>query len=524
MSRVLAFAMDAADGALVRRWVAEGRLPTLGRLAERGFSIPLRSVAERFPDGVWPALMTGCMPGTTGYYNWRCVRPGTTAMVFSPNRVRRRQFWELIHDEGNRVVIVDVPKSSPKEGATVLVGWGQRAATRRESSPPELYDDVVRRYGRYPRWLDDDFNRTNRGHRRYFSVTERMLRDRTALLRELLEGNEWDFALGSFPESHNAGHVFHRYLDRSGWAYDERKARRFGDHLLRVYQAIDRSIGELIELAPDADVIVFSGHGMTPNPSGNRLLPRLLERLGYTVPAAAPPALPRALGMARSAIPWHVRRYVNGRLSLEKRNELQARMWSSSHDWDRTRAVAEAEFGNAWVRVNLRGREPHGIVEPGDEYERLRDELILDLSALVDVDTGEPAACEVLRREELIEGPNADALPDVFVRWAPGRFLGAARHPRVGVVREAKRDVARSEHDDHAFMIGAGPRLRNDVNGLDPHICSVAPTMLALMGAPVPDDMEGEPLGELLGPDVPAPRRAAVDWAQDPWAAEPSPI
>jgi predicted AlkP superfamily phosphohydrolase/phosphomutase len=522
MSRLLVIAMDAADGGLVRRWVGEGKLPVLGGLAARGFVHPVESVASRFPDGVWPTVMTGSMPGKTGYYNWRCIRPGTSAMVFAPNAARRRQFWELIHDQGHRVVTLDVPRSRPKDGATIVVGWGQRAATRRHSSPPELYDEVVRRHGASPAWLDDDFNRSTFGKEHYYRVTRRMLDKRTRLARELLGDNDWDFAMISFPESHNAGHVFHRDLDRNSWAHDERKARRFGDRLESVYKAIDASIGELLELAPDADVLVFSAHGMTPNTSGRALLPRLLEKLGYTVPTTAPPTS-RALGLARAAIPWSLRRHVNAHISLEKRTQLMARIWYDAIDWPKTRAVAEPEAGIAWIRVNLRGREPTGIVEPGEEYERLRDELIADLRALVDAETGEPAAVEVMRREELIEGPHAGDLPDIFVRWAPGRFLHAVRHPRVGVVHESMHDVPYSEHDDNGFLIGAGPHLRADGNGLVPHVCDIAPTALALMGTPIPEDMDGRPLESLLADGV-SPRRAAVDWEQDPWVGEPEPM
>ena len=525
MSRVLLVAMDAADGSLVRRWMDEGKLPTLAGLAERGFSLPMQSIAHRVPDAVWPALLTGCMPGTTGHYSWRCVRPGTGAMVFSPSRSRRRQFWELVHDHGHRVLLADVPKTRAVEapGTTALVGWGSRMATRRESAPPELYEQVVQRHGRYPTWLDDEFNRSTLSMERYFRTARRMIGERTTIFRELLDDNPWDLAVVSYPESHSAGHVFYRYLDPSSWCYDPRGAKRFGDRMLAIYSAIDEGIGELIASAPDADVIVFSAHGMAPNTSGVTLLPRLLERLGYAVPTPPAKPLPRALLAARSALPWSVRRFVNRRLSIETRTHLMARLWSESIDWTRTRAVAEAEFGFAWIRVNLRGREPGGIVAPGDEYDKVRGELVADVCALTDEQTGEPAAAEVLLREELFDGPHAEDLPDIFVRWAPGRFLHAARHPRAGLLRERMKDIPTTEHCENAFLVGAGPRLRASTNGCRPQVIDLAPTVLALAGAPIPEDMEGQPLEELLGAGVPRPRRAALDWEIDPWAGEPQP-
>jgi predicted AlkP superfamily phosphohydrolase/phosphomutase len=514
--------MDSADGRLVRRWTAAGELPVLAALAERGASLELESIASRFPDAVWPTLNTGSPPGTTGHYNWRCVRPGTDAMVFAPNRSRRRTFWELAHDAGRPILVADIPRSVPIDApdATVLVGWGQRAATRHESSPPGLYAEVERRHGRYPRWLDDGIRRSLRGTERYNRTLNRMVDRRTAMLQELIERAPWDLAFLSYPEGHNAGHIHHRHLEPGEWPYDERFAARFGDRLLASYRAIDAGIGELIARVPDVDVMVLSGHGMAVNTSGFDLLPRLLARLGYTTPSTAPPAT-RALAVARSALPWSIRRHVNARLPLERRTQVMADIFRGAVDWTRTRAVAEAEAGHAWVRVNLRGREPHGIVEPGEEYERLRDELIGDLRALVDADTGQPAAAEVLRREEVVSGPHSGDLPDVFCLWQPGRLLRAAVHPRAGEISERLRDVPWTEHHDDGFLIAAGPSIRSGAEAA-PHIIDVAPTALALMGVPIPDDMTGRPIESLLGDGVEPPRRTPVAWERDPWAAEPA--
>jgi predicted AlkP superfamily phosphohydrolase/phosphomutase len=169
-----------------------------------------------------------------------------------------------------------------------------------------------------------------------------------------------------------------------------------------------------------------------------------------------------------------------------------ARLWVGATDWSRTRAYAEAEPGVGFVHLNVCGRDPKGIVEPGPEYEALCDELESELRSLREVESGEPAVIEVLR-------PGVEALPDLVVRFSQERLLAAVRHPRLGIVREDVADAPYSEHTGEGFLVAAGPGIRPGAT-LEADLESLAPTMLALMGVTVPDDFDGEPLSDLLRP------------------------
>jgi len=65
---------------------------------------------------------------------------------------------------------------------------------------------------------------------------------------------------------------------------------------------------------------------------------------------------------------------------------------------DRKRSKACAGAHGVWL--NVRGREKHGCVEPGEEYERLRDEIIAALLAMRNPETGECPFSLVGRRED----------------------------------------------------------------------------------------------------------------------------
>jgi predicted AlkP superfamily phosphohydrolase/phosphomutase len=522
--RVLAVSLDALDAELAFRWAQEGELPVIRQLVDDGASARLHSIADDFPDAIFATIASGCLPGKHGHYNWRCLRPGSYRMVLAPEGTYRRPYWELAHEQvGARLVLADVQQAPPLccAGVTQIAGWGQRAGRRHDSWPPELFDEVVARHGRSPQWLDDDVvRRSEAAEARYHETVMRFARARADLYCELLQRQPWDLAVLSFHEAHNAGHVFHRYLQPGTWAYDEARARRFRDSLLDVYRLVDEGLGRLLEQAgTGTDVLVYAGHGFRLNTNGVQLLPRVLERLGYQVPARAAP-LPRLLNAVAQRVPWSIRRHVNRRLSPELQRRALERMWAESVDWAQTRAVAETAFGLGWVRVNLRGREPSGTVSPGREQDELCAEIASELESLTLVRTGGRAVSSVRRMDAVVSGPSVGELPDLVVRFTETELVDAVAHPRVGIVHESRNDLTSAEHEARGFVLARGPRIRPGAAAAG-SIVDLAPTILYLTGAVVPDDMDGAVLEWLIDPAVlesEPPRRAALEWSNDPWA------
>ena len=366
---VLVACLDAADRSLLFEWAREGRLPALAGMIERGSTAKLRSVADLLPESVWPTVFTGCGPGRNGHYNHRCVRPGTYSLVPAPPRTHKRQLWDLLSARGKRMLLLDVPYVELASGERLVhvSGWGLRGELYPHSYPPELLASVRSRHGTYARGLEDHYDRSRRAERRHLRESIRMAERRTEIALELMAANEWDLAVVDYWEPHNAGHVFHPYLDSVGG----RRRRRFAGALLDVYRAVDEGLGRLLEAAPaGTDAIACSPYGLRRNAVGERIVPEVLVGLGYTVERPVPP-LVRWAHRARAAVPNAVRRQVNERLPVDARMRLMERMWAEPVDWSRTRAVVEAEMGHGWVRINLRGREPQGTVEPGAEYDEL---------------------------------------------------------------------------------------------------------------------------------------------------------
>jgi predicted AlkP superfamily phosphohydrolase/phosphomutase len=180
--------------------------------------------------------------------------------------------------------------------------------------------------------------------------------------------------------------------------------------------------------------------------------------------------------------------------------------------WDRTRAIGLSEYGD--VRLNLRGREPRGIVAPGEEADAVRAAIAAELARL---DDGAPGAAVdgVLDGARLWDGPFAADGPDLVVRLRGHETLCRIdgrgtdlREPDGPLFVPADRpEHYRGAHrtDGLLALWGAGDRLGDP---LAADAADLAPTVLHLLGLPLDRAMDGRVLRENLA--GPAAARPAV--------------
>ncbi len=188
-------------------------------------------------------------------------------------------------------------------------------------------------------------------------------------------------------------------------------------------------------------------------------------------------------------------------------------------DWDRTAAFPFSEPAYVWV--NLKGREPTGIVEPED-YEDVRDAIIDALWSITDPDTGAPVMRAVLRREAAAPICGiGERIGDVlyFPRAGYGLYDGELEHlyhdrlspeeMAAPAVRPAKQVFGYhagfwpteelGPFQDAAVLImgGAGVAKRGWIDK-PARLVDVAPTAAALLGIRPPRQAEGRVLHECI--------------------------
>jgi predicted AlkP superfamily phosphohydrolase/phosphomutase len=159
------------------------------------------------------------------------------------------------------------------------------------------------------------------------------------------------------------------------------------------------------------------------------------------------------------------------------------------------------------VVINVRGREKYGVVEPGEEYDRLRDEISDAALELVDPQTGERLLSAVHRREDLFDGPHLEKVPDLIFEFDDYAWAGKGNLMRrtPTIWDTIKRAGTGDEewvgtHRLEGIVAFSGPSARQ-AEIVSANIQDIAPTILYLLDEPVPIDLEGRILEEMIDPE-----------------------
>jgi predicted AlkP superfamily phosphohydrolase/phosphomutase len=159
------------------------------------------------------------------------------------------------------------------------------------------------------------------------------------------------------------------------------------------------------------------------------------------------------------------------------------------------KAFALPSFSEGYVRLNVKGREAEGIVDPAD-YDTACSEVSADIMRLTDARTGKPAVKRVIRTRVGPHGPAADGErpsdADLIVIW-DGVPIDVVDHPTAGRIGPVPFKRSGS-HVHRGFLLAAGPGVAAGRRFPEGHALDIPPTILALLGAPVPAHFDGRPL------------------------------
>lgn len=539
MTRLLIVGIDGLPPTLLGRLIAEGHMPTLGDLARRGSFGVLRSTPNCQSASAWTSMMTGVNPGKHGILHFTNPVRGNYGVEQIDARTRRcPTIWRLLSDAGALVLSLNVPVSYPVEpvNGAMIAGWLCPSPTSPGFAYPlEIADEIARISGDYPIHPDvrrhvsrGDYEGAGRVARHGIAVKARVARHLICELRP-------DVAAVVFTETDSLQHWCWHILDERDPRHDAELSARTLDTLLMVYRELDAQVADLLDAAGgQVDVLVVSDHGQATNSGAQVLLRRWLMEAGYLVPVSRAKlhhVLDRiaasAFDVARRCLPARWKAALRARLpALQTRAQEGVR--GIAADWSRTRAWTETGH----IFVNLRGRWPAGVVEPGVQYEAVVHALEQELLSLLDADSGEPAVGDVVRGTDVFDGPYADLMPDLLVHWRHERVIRKLLWRGREITHPHPPTLPTGAHHRDGTLVVAGPSFVSRDQIPAQSIYDIAPTVLHLAGCSVPSYMDGCVLFDLLTaeagkdvhivtmndvPDVPssANRGAAVQKEED---------
>ncbi|MBL8207194.1 MAG: alkaline phosphatase family protein, partial [Blastocatellia bacterium] len=186
--------------------------------------------------------------------------------------------------------------------------------------------------------------------------------------------------------------------------------------------------------------------------------------------------------------------YEQGLLALKRGSTpgAEAGDFLRAVDWSRTKAYA---LGLSGIYINQRGREAQGIVD-AHEAAALQNKIVAALTGLMDGERERTAIRGVMTREELFNGAYAHESPDLLVNYAGGYRVSWATSLG-GIPQHTFEDNTKKWSGDHLVDPALVPGvlfMNQPFQGERASLLDMAPTILAALGLPKGDAMEGTSL------------------------------
>lgn len=437
-ARAAVIGLDGVPYRMIRGLAAQGVMPVMAKLLEEGYACTMDSSIPPVSSVAWTTFMTGVNPAKHGIFGFMDRRRESYGIYF-PNatQIKSPALWDILTGAGKTTVAVNIPQTYPAREINGVIISGFVAIDLEKAVYPRTLVEALKAIDYR---IDVDYQNADERKEEFFKDLFYTLKRRRETFLYLQNKVPWDLFIGVFTGTDRLQHYF--------WNDYENTDSPWHQTILDYYRELDTVIGDMTEtMDGDTALMMLSDHGFA-----------------------------------------HLEKEVFINSWLKKQGYLQLKNDSPGSfediDVEATKAFA---LDPARIYINLKGVMPHGIVNPGLEYEQLIKDLTDGFLSLRDEETGQQLIKHVYRKEELYEGPFIDKAPDLVLSGTQGYDLKGAvsKDSLLG----KGRFTGMHTQEDAFFYLKGLTHLK-----VKPHIQDIAPTILRLLGIPVSATMDGRSL------------------------------
>jgi predicted AlkP superfamily phosphohydrolase/phosphomutase len=504
--KVLIIGLDGASPDIIESLIGQGKLPTFKKLREEGAMGRLKTTIPPITGSAWSSFMTGNNPGKHGIFDFIRRKKGTYRV--SPINAEFREgrpFWSWASEAGKKVCVFNVPITYPPEKINGVMVSGMLTPSNKTdyTHPPSLAQALDRMTGGYQIHIKESYSKGR--EERFLTHLYEVTQKRIKAMKHLFGLEDWDLFIAVFQGIDVIQHELWHCWDQEHFRYDPSQ-EKYSKAIPDFYQKMDDVLKEVLEewVGPERTLIVMSDHG------AGRLqrllyLNNFLMEKGFLKLKKSLRTSIKHLFFRWGFVPitfYHLLLRIGlGRLKRRARfgqtQSLLKPFFLSFDDVDWSRSVAYSIGSTAGqIYLNLMGREPQGIVEPDREFGRIREEIIHELKAFVDEETGEKVVDEIFRKEEIYHGPHLKEAPDII--FFPKGFETAV-FGEYEFASHRTMDYSwgvSGSHRMEGLLMMKGDRIQQGVTLEGAQIIDLAPSILYLMHLPIPNTMDGRVLQE----------------------------
>ncbi|MGQ9811097.1 MAG: alkaline phosphatase family protein [bacterium] len=510
MRKAIILGLDGASLDVLVPLAKQGYLPNIASLMENGVWGVLTTVIPPGTAPAWTSIITGLDPSNHGVFDLIVRAKDSYSLAFHNRRsIKARFAWDLIGEQGGKVLVLNVPMTYPPSplNGLLVCGFLTPPSAEEKSYPRGLFDEILSiapGYKIVPSQTPREGRITS-----FLNEIHDVLDIKLDVFRNLLRRDDWAFVMQVISETDFLQHGIWHLLDPTHPYYDQAEAEKHRPKIIEIYQVIDRLIGELSQ-SEDHSLFIVSDHGHGPLTEfihlNNLLLKASLMKVKHN-----PISWLRYLLFRAGFTPLNVYRLVS-LLGIDRYfkkvrwteagySQLKSMFFSFGDiDWRRTKAYAISGGLFGQLYINLKGRERCGVVDLED-YERARAEVASTLLGFSVPKRGTIFA-KWIKREEIYKGRNFSEAPDFFILPSDPKIgiFGDFEFSSNKLIERAPRGIS-SQHRMEGVFMAKSPILKKGLRFDKVEAVDVTPMVLYSMGLAIPKGLDGKIHKEIIQDD-----------------------
>lgn len=510
--KVFLLGLDGATWRLLDVLMERGIMPNLKGLVESGASGVLNSTIPYVTPVAWSSLLTGTRPSKHCIFGYNAIenREGMVLWLLA-NRARMKTptVMDMYFQLKRKVISLNMPMTYPprEEDGIIATGMMTPSSESRFFYPLDLMDELrsqgidyridIKMEGEEQGSLEERrLTYLANDAERFFENLRSVTEARRQAVLYLMANKDWDLFQVNFISMDRIQHYLWREVTRDGPSIVR-------DRAYEHYAYVDSIVGRIAaDIKGKATLVICSDHGFG-DCHGNFYPAVWLKSLGYyaevgdhRTPGLFLKGILKKMGLSKKLL-----------RVLERSGKPLAKkliyIGTSKVDWKRTRAYAYVTNG---IRVNVRGRDQFGTVEPGPELEALKRELHDRLMNLTD-ENGERIMKSVYFTEDLYGDEEREEAPDLFFEFDEDHFYTAyytiTQAPHF---MDAGFDWRQGDHRRDGVILVAGDGVIPGKK-ITADIEDVLPTVFFMQDLPQSDRFDGRILKEIFTPEYASARK-----------------
>jgi len=503
--KTIVIGLDGASLDTIQSLINQHKLPFFQKMIRKGSFGNLKSSLPVNGAASWASFFSGKNPGKHNIYdfisfNGSLEKPNT----IKNSSIKSDLIWHIANQNSLKTILFNIPIVSQPEKVNGIMVTG--LATDKDQTfayPESVYHEL----------LDQNYKVDSGPQGRieqdqYYNQINEVFIKQSDSFFQLINNHSWDLAIATFNTLNRVQQFF---------SNDEKKIEsffvQFDAYLQKIFDSIDEEINFILlsnygfksiskkffvnewlsemgflkkkistkqSRITDIDKILFNYSN-----NGVPYITKLLTKTGITkknIRSILPNIISETL---KKTVPMSIKKIFH-------REYLDI-------EWKKTQAYFVSENVQG-ININLKGREPLGVVEPGTEYERLRDKIISELYHFKDPYTFENIVEEVYRKEEIFNGEYVSAAPDIVIIPANNNYyLDSNKRTSRHVVGSAKDEYpVYGQKDRNGVFFISGPKVEQGKKVSNITIFDIAPTILHLFGIEKDISMDGQVISDIF--------------------------